>query len=113
MNTAFQPDMLTDDGTEAKREIIRQSLNEISIELSKELRDADLSYPIYLAVPSSGDAIVSMMTPLDPCDQDWCRIGDIVRKIISERLDGIKLRSNELSCTMVNAPVSTAEITAD
>ena len=110
MNTTFQFDTSTDDSTEAKREIIRQSLDEISIEISRGLRDAELSYPIYLAVPSSGDAIVSMMTPLDPCDQDWSRIGDIVREVISERLDGIKLRSNELSCTMVNVA---AEITAD
>jgi hypothetical protein len=109
MNTTFQLETSTDDGTESKREIIRQSLNEISIEISKGLRDADLSYPVYICVPSSGYAIVSMMTPLDPSDQDWCRIGDVIREIISERLDGIKLRSNELSCTMVNAA---AEITA-
>jgi hypothetical protein len=110
MNTTLQFDTSTDDSTEAKREVIRQSLDEISIEISKGLQDADLSYPVYICVPSSGYAIVSMMTPLDPSDQDWCRIGDIIREIISERLDGIKLRSNELSCTMVNVA---AEIVAD
>jgi hypothetical protein len=113
MNTTSQIDASTDDGTEAKREIIRQSLSEISTEISKGLRDADLSYPVYLCVPSTGYAIVSMLTPLDPCDQDWSRIGDIVRDIISERLDGIKLRSNELPCTMVNSPAVAAEITTD
>jgi hypothetical protein len=109
MSNTFETDTSAEDGTEAKREIIRQSLNEISIEITNGLRDADLNYPVYVCVPSSGYAIVSMMTPLDPSDQDWCRIGDIIREIISERLDGIKLRSNELSCTMVNAA---AEITA-
>jgi len=113
MNTTFQLETSTGDGTEAKREIIRQSLSEISIEISKGLRDADLRYPVYICVPSSGYAIVSMMTPLDPSDQDWCRIGDIIREIISERLDGTELRSNELPCTMVNAPMGAAEITAD
>jgi hypothetical protein len=113
MNTTFAPEISVNDSTEAKREIIRQSLNEISIDISKGLRDADLSYPVYICVPSSGYAIVSMMTPLDPSDQDWCRIGDIIREIISERLDGTELRSNELPCTMVNAPMGAAELTAD
>jgi hypothetical protein len=113
MNLTSQLDTSTDDDTEAKREIIRQSLDKISIEISKGLRDANLSYPVYLVVPSSGFAIASMMTPLDPSDHDWCRIGDIVQEIISERLDGTKLRNNELPCTMVNAPVSAAEIVAD
>ena len=110
MNTAFQLDMATDDSIEAKRKIIRQSLNEIAVHVTSRLREADLSYPVYLVVPGSGDAVVSMMTPLDPCDEDWCRIGDIVREIISEYLDGMGLRSVELPCTMANAA---AEITAN
>jgi hypothetical protein len=113
MDTTFELDFPTDDRTESKREIIRQSLNEISIEIRKGLRDADLSCPVYICVPSSGYAIVSMITPLDPPDQDWCRIGDVIREIISERLDGIKLRSNELSCTMVNAPLVATEMTGE
>jgi hypothetical protein len=110
MNTTFQLDMTADDSINAKREIIRQSLNEIGVAVSNGLRDADLAYPVYLGVPSSGSAVVTIMTPLDPSDQDWCRIGDIIREIISERLDGTGLRSIELPCTMVNvAP----EVTAD
>jgi hypothetical protein len=113
MKTTFQLDMAADDSTEAKREIIRQSLDEIAMDITNGLRHADISYPVYICVPSSGYAIVSMMTPLDPSDQDWCCIGDIIREIISERLDGTELRSNELPCTMVNVPMGAAEITAD
>jgi hypothetical protein len=113
MNTTLQFDTSTDDSTESKREIIRQSLDEISMEISKGLRDADLSYPVYICIPSTGDAVASMMTPQHPSDEDWSRIGDIVREIISERLDGIGLRNNELPCTMVNAPAVAVEITAD
>jgi hypothetical protein len=113
MNTSFQLDMTADDSIEAKREIIRQSLNKISIEISEGLREEDIIYPVYLVVPGSGDAIVSMMTPLDPSDEDWFRIGDIVREIIAECLDGIRLRSVEMRCAMVNATMGAAEITAD
>ena len=113
MNTTFQLDMSTDDKTEARREIIRQSLDEIAVEVSHGLRDADISYPVYLVVPSSGNAIVSMVTPANPNDPDWIKIGDIVREVVSERLDGMELRSVELPCTMVNASMGAAEITAD
>jgi hypothetical protein len=109
MNTTSQLETSADDSTEAKREIIRQSLDEISVDITNGLQDADLRYPVYICVPSTGYAIVSMMTPDDPSDSEWCSIGDIIREIISERLDGTELRSNELPCTMVNAA---AEITA-
>ena len=64
---------------------------------------------MYLVVPSSGNAIVSMVTPANPSDLDWYKIGDIIREIVSERLDG----SVELPCTMVNATMGAAEIAAD
>ena len=83
------------------------------MEVSNGLRDADIRYPVYLVVPSSGNAIVSMVTPANPSDPDWRKIGDIIREIVSERLDGIGLRSVELPCTMVNATIGAAEITAD
>jgi hypothetical protein len=111
MNTTFELDM--DDSTEAKREIIRQSLNEIALEVRNALLDENLGYPVYLGVPSSGNTVVSMMTPGDPSDSDWHRIGTIVQNILSERLDGILLRSTEMPCAMANATMTAAEITAD
>ena len=113
MNLPSQLETSTDDGTEATREIIRQSLNEIAVEVSNRLRDADLNYSVYLGVPRSGFSIISMMTPADPSDPDWCRIGVIVREIIAKRLDGIRLRSVEMTCAMVNATMGAAETTAD
>jgi hypothetical protein len=113
MNTTFQLDTAADNSIEVNRELIRQSLDEIAVEVSHGLRDADISYPVYLVVPSSGNAIVSMVTPADPSDSDWRRIGDIIREIVSERLDGMGLRSVEQPCTMVNASMGAAEITAD
>jgi hypothetical protein len=102
MNTTFQLDAASDDDSiEAKREIVRQSLDEIAVEITKELRDADLNYPVYLFVPGSRHAVVSMMTPLDPSDEDWCRIGDIVREIVLEYLDLMRLQSVELPFTKV------------
>jgi hypothetical protein len=113
MNTTFQLDMAADDGIEAKREIIRQSLNEIAVDVTNGLREAALRYPVYLFVPGSGDAVVSMMTPDDPSDSDWDRIGDIVREVLSEYLGGMGLRSVEMSCAMVNGTMGATEMAVD
>lgn len=96
-----------------RRGIIRHSLKEIAEELGARLREADLRQPVYLVVPSGGDALVSMMTPLDPSDEHWRRTGVIVRDILSNRLEGITLRSAEMPCTVANEPMGAAEITGD
>jgi hypothetical protein len=98
---------------EKRRDIIRRSLNEIAEELSNRLREADLRDPVYLVVPSSGNSIVSMMSARDPSDEDWRRIGTIVREMISSRLDGTALRAVEMPCTIANGPMGAAEITDD
>jgi hypothetical protein len=112
MDPTFQLDTSMDE-IEDKRENIRGSLNEVIIELGKRLHEAGLSCPVFLTVPNSGDAIVIMATPLNPSDEDWSQVSDIVRATVSERLNGLKLRSREMICGAANAPISTAEITAD
>ena len=101
------------DQCEARRKVIRGCLNEIATELGIRLREADLRHAVYLVVPTSGNAVLSMVTPLDPSDEDWCRTGVIVRNILSERLDGINLRNVELPCAIANDSMGTAEITGD
>ena len=41
----------TDDKVEAKRRIIRQSLDQITVEVELALRDAKLSLPVHIVVP--------------------------------------------------------------
>jgi hypothetical protein len=113
MNTALQLDIALDESIEAKRETIKRSLDKIAADIGAGLRDVNLYYPVYICIPGSGNAVASMMTPDDPSDSDWGRIESIVREIISEYLDGMGLRSTELPCTMVNAPMSAAAISAD
>jgi len=113
MDTTIHQDLSADNRIEAKRDIIRQCLNEIVAEVGNRLRKAGLGCPIFLTVPNSGDAIIMMATHLDPCDEDWSHVGDIVRATVSERLDGLKLRNREMICGATNAAIGSAEITAD
>ena len=100
-----------DDELEARKSIIRESLGEFAEELSVAMRAANLHYPIGLTVPHSGEAFVTMVTPVDPSDDDWSQATAIVRQIVPRRLDGKRLRSRPLTCAMANAPMNAAEIT--
>jgi hypothetical protein len=98
---------------EAQREIVRLALDEIAANLAGQLRDSGMSFPVGLTIPSSGCALITMVTPVDPSDYDWSQATAIVRHIVSSKLGGIRLRSRPLPCTMVNAPMGVAEVTAD
>ena len=50
----------------AQRDLIRQSLNEIANDLSMEMRDAKLDFPVYMTVPNSGNSLATIATPLGP-----------------------------------------------
>jgi hypothetical protein len=56
---------------------------------------------------------MTMATPVDPSLGDWNHITKIICVIVSDRLDGIALRSSELPCAMVSATMNAADITAD
>ena len=59
------------DDIDARREMIRQSLDAIANDVGMALRDAGLRFPVYLTVPNGGDALATFATPLDPSDDDW------------------------------------------
>jgi hypothetical protein len=112
MNTTNdQREPTDDDELETQRSIIRESLDEFAEELSVAMRAANLHYPIGLTVPHSGEAFVTMVTPVNPSDDDWSQATAIVRQIVPRRLDGKRLRSRPLTCAMANAPMNAAEIT--
>jgi hypothetical protein len=103
MVTSILSDIASDDRTEAHRKIARQSLSEIALEVGNSLREANLNYPVYLSVPMSGHAIITLFTHLDPPDEHWDRISDIIRQILSARLGGMRLRSRNLICAVADA----------
>ena len=61
----------TDDKLDTQRDIIRQSINEIANDIGMAMRDVGLTFPLYITVRNSGDALVTIATPLDPSDADW------------------------------------------
>jgi hypothetical protein len=102
------------DRIEGKREIVRQALDDIALEVGNRLREARLDVPVFLTIPRSGYAIVTMATPLDPLEDVWASVTAIVRQVVSDRLDGIILQSHETPCAMAGATLmSAADLTGD
>jgi hypothetical protein len=98
---------------DAIRDIIRQSLSDITAELNSALVAAGLTYPIYLCVPTTGDVLVTFACPLDPTDGEWDLITQIVREIVGKEIGSMRLTARPLSCAMAGTTMAAADVTVE
>ena len=97
----------------AQREALRLALTELATEVGTALRDANLDFPVYLTVPSSGGSLATMACPLDPSDSEWSQASAIVCRIIGKRIGDDRLRARPLVCAVANETIAAADVTAD
>src|SRR5437764_1458118 len=97
----------------AQREVIRLALTELASEVGIALRDANLGFPVYLTVPSSGGSLATMACPLDPSESEWSQASAIVCRIIGKRIGNDRLRARPLVCAVANETIAAADVTAD
>src|SRR4029077_1799432 len=107
------PQLIEHTEPDAKREIIRNSLNEIAADVATSLREAHLDFPVFLTVPTSGDSLATMACPLDPSDEDWSHASAIVCGIIGKRLGNARLHGKPLHCAVANATMGAAEVMSE
>jgi hypothetical protein len=100
------------DRLDAQREVLTQSLNEITNDIGMALRDAGLDLPIFIAVRQEGEGMATIATPADPSDDDWQRASTIACQIISEKIGCGKLRRRELACAMARGSIAADDLTA-
>ena len=109
----IDPQTGSDMRLDAQRDIIRQSLDTIINDIGVAMRDVGLTFPLYITVRNSGDALVTIATPLDPLDADWQQASAIVCRTLEERVGCDRLRGRELSCAIANAgAINAADVTA-
>ena len=115
MNTFDEQDeWMIDDRRDAQRDIIRQSLDAIANDIGVAMRDGGLTFPVYMTVRNSGDALVTIATTLDPSSADWQQASEIVCRIIEQKVGCGRLRGQELPCSIANAGVINAtDVMAD
>jgi hypothetical protein len=103
-----------DDRLNTQRDIIRQSFDAIANDIGMAMRDVGLTFPIYMAVRNSGDALVTIATTHDPSDAAWAQASEIVCRIIEETVGCGRLRGQTLPCAIANAGlINAADVTAD
>ena len=114
MNTFDEQDSFTfDDKLDTQRDIIRQSLDAIANDIGMAMRDVGLTFPLYITIRNSGDALVTIVTPLDPSDTDWRQASEIVCRSLEARTGCDRLRGRELNCAIANAgSINAADVTA-
>jgi hypothetical protein len=95
---------------EIERSIVRQSLAGILSEIEQTTRDAGLGYPIGLTVPSSGDAVMTILTTDDPSDQDWSRVTKIACEVLSRKLGDVPLRCRPLPCAITGTKADAGDL---
>ena len=107
------PQICTIEDSDPNRDLIRQSLDTIANDVRMAMRDAGLgSIPTYIVIPNSGDAIATVMTPLDDVSDDvWALVMEIACRVIQEKIGGGKLRTHEMAWTMANEPDGAADVT--
>jgi hypothetical protein len=102
-----------DDSLDAQREIIRQSLDAIIRDIGMAMRDVGLTFPVYITVRNSGDALVTIASPLDPSDEQWQQAAAIACRTLEERVRCGHLRGRELACAVANAgDINAADVMA-
>jgi len=110
MQSTNQQDMIAGD-LDDQREILKKSIDDIAGDIGMALRDANLRFPVYITVPSSGDSLVSIATPLDASDDNWERATAIACEVIGRWLGVEKLRSRPMICAIADtARISVSEL---
>ncbi len=99
----IMPKMCNIEDFDPDRDMIRQSLDAMANDIGMAMRDAGLAdIPTYLVIPNSGSAIATLMTPLDPSDDDWAHALEIACQVIQTKLSSSKLHTRKMAWTMAN-----------
>jgi hypothetical protein len=97
---------------EAQREILSGSLDSITSNIGVAMRDSGLTFPIYIAVPTSGIALATIATSLDRSDEDWEQVRAIVNGAVGKAVGLGRLRMQAVACVVANAALmSAADVT--
>jgi hypothetical protein len=101
-----------DDTVEAKRKIIRRSLDEIIVAVEQTMRRENLRSRIQIVVPSR-HSLVTIAGPCDSSSEEWSRLSSIVCEVIGQKLGREGLRGRPLARATATAKLIAADLTPD
>jgi hypothetical protein len=110
--TAPKRKSTTDDKVEAKRKIIRKSIDEIAVEVASAMKDANLHSPVNIVVPTR-HSLVTIAGACDLLPDEWSRMSEIVRQVLEQRLGGTGLRGRPLARALAYAMIDAPGVAPD
>jgi hypothetical protein len=102
----------TDDKVEAKRKIIRQSLDEITAEVASMMSGENLHSSVNIVVPAR-HSLVTIGGTRDSSSAEWARISSIVCEVIGQRLGRDGLRGRPLARATATPKITAADVAPD
>jgi hypothetical protein len=102
----------TDDKVEAKRKIVRQSLDEITAEVASKMRDENLHSSVNVVVPSRY-SLVAIGGTRDLPTEMWSRVSEIVCEVIGQKLGREGLRGRPLARATAIAMMDASDVAPD
>jgi hypothetical protein len=82
----------------AHRARARSLLPQIMEQVKQSLDEAGIGLDVFVMIPSSGDAVATFGTVIDPPDAVWGRVGDIVCSIVGKAVGLGRVSRRELAC---------------
>jgi hypothetical protein len=101
-----------DDKVEAKRKIIRQSLDDITAEVASKMRGENLHSSVNIVVPSR-HSLVTIGGTRDLPTEEWSRVSEIICEVIGQKLRREGLRGRPLARATATAKITAADVTPD
>ncbi len=91
-----------DEGVVARRATARNLLPQLTQQVKAALKEAGIDLDVFLMVPMSGDAVATFGTVIDPPEEEWARVSEIVCSIVREAVGLDRVRSREPDLTSVD-----------
>ena len=103
-----------DEGVMARRARARNLLPDITQEVKQALKEAGIEMDVFLMIPMSGDALATFGTIIDPPDEVWVRVGEIVCAVLGRTVGLGPVRCGGLACaTTADQMTSQRDLRAD
>jgi hypothetical protein len=102
----------TDDKAEAKRKVIRRSLDELKAQVERAMLAANIRSPINIVVPSRY-SLVTIGGTRDLPPEEWSRMSAVVCDVIGQKLGRDGLRGRPLARATATAKLSAADVAPD
>jgi hypothetical protein len=100
-------------GRQHRREKLSALLPAIASEVASGLQTAGLPIPIFFTIPRAGDALVTVITTIDPSDEDWNAACKIVCGIVENRIGTENLVARDVACISAGLQMGAADVCVD